>query len=144
MNEKRATKGYKRLQKAARAASCWRKIAQKYDWWGRAEAWDADRRVSAMKAVTDSLNLVRFAAQEAVQFQIDLMRGKVRLINDDGGELNVLLTLDEIQQMRLASNSILNRAGVIYDGPMAGEDDGAVEVIGIKIQGSDGKWVDEV
>ena len=140
INEKRVAESREKLQKSARAGSSWLKIAKKWDWVGRAEAWDDHQRRQAMKSVSESLNLVRFAAQEAVQFQINLMRGRVKLVGDDGGELEILLSLDEIQQMRLASNSILNRAGVVYDGSLASEEDGETPILAFQIlhKGSDG------
>lgn len=137
INEKRAAKGRERLRKAAPAASSWRKKALEFNWWGRAEAWDNHRRVQAMQTVSDSLDLVRYAAQEAVQFQIDMMRGKILLEIEDGNKIILQLGPDDIQQMRLASNSILNRAGVVYDGPKSSEEDGEVEIIGIKIMDSE-------
>jgi hypothetical protein len=87
-----------------------------------------------MRVVSDALNLNRYAAVEAVQFQIDMMRGLVVLKGLDGEEdVTVRLSTEEIQQMRLASNSILNRAGVVYDGPAGSEEDGSVEIVGIRI-----------
>jgi hypothetical protein len=111
----------------------WKKKVKEFDWWERAEAWDAERRRQAARRVIEALNMFSEASPEAAQFQINLMKGFVRLRNDAGEEEPVYLSLGEIQQMRLASNSILNRAGVVYDGMQAAEEDGKPDVIGIMI-----------
>lgn len=108
--------------KARRAPGAWRQKAKAFDWLGRAEAWDKERRRRALESVQEALDLARSAAPEAMQFQIDLMNGKV-----------VPAEHVEIIHRRLASNSILNRAGVVLDGLQAEEDDGAVQVVGIRI-----------
>jgi len=41
---------------------------------------------------------------------------------------------EDVIQRRLASNSILNRAGGVFEGAAADEEDGAVPVIGIRVQ----------
>ena len=117
----RARPARKRLPKV------WREKAKRFDWWERAAAWDMEQRRIAMELVEAAKNLCKAAAEEAVQFQWAMMRGYV--INPDGEKVAV----NEMQQRRLASNSILNRAGVVHDGLLADEDDGEPPVVGIVI-----------
>ena len=84
-------------------------------------------------AVQEANNLACKHASEEVEFLVNLMRGKILLENADGEKVTICLGADDIPQMRIAANSILNRAGVVYDGPKSSEDDGEVEIIGIKI-----------
>ena len=115
----RAAQGRARPREDARAPGAWRKQAKLFSWWARAEAWDAEQRILAMNRVADTLDLVRNNAQKAAQFQIDLMNNKI-----EGAD---------VIQRRLASNSLMNRAGVVHDGLQGDEEDGAAQVIGIRI-----------
>ncbi len=119
VGDDRAAQGRARPREDARAPGAWRKQVKNFDWWARSEAWDVEQRILAMNRVADTLDLVRNNAEKAAQFQIDLMNDEI-----DGAD---------VVQRRLASNSLLNRAGVVYDGLEAGEEDGSVQVIGIRI-----------
>jgi hypothetical protein len=110
----------------------WRKKVKEFDWWQRAEAWDAEQHRIAVQRVAEALNLIYEAAPEAAQILIKLMRGLVK--DADGNQLSVTV----MTQMRLAANSILNRAGVVYDGPTPDEEDGQIGIFGIKINHPEG------
>lgn len=64
---------------------------------------------------------------EMVQILIDMARGEVRGKN---GEITEGISP---QQRRMAATTLIKFAGVVYDGPQGDEDDGEVEVIGIRI-----------
>ncbi|MFC1996990.1 hypothetical protein ACFLXI_05205 [Chloroflexota bacterium] len=112
----------------------WKNRAKQFKWWERAAAWDAYRREESLKHIDEAFFLAREFAPEAILFLVNLIRGKLVLENEDGEKVTIYLGEKNIQQMRLASNSILNRAGVVYDGPAAEEEDGEVKIIGIKIE----------
>ena len=105
-----------------RAPGAWREKVKKFEWWERSAEYDKEQRRLALEQVQAALDLARNASLEAMQFQIDLMRGKVAQI--EGVELI---------HRRLASNSLLNRVGAVFEGLTVEEEDGAVQVVGIRI-----------
>ena len=105
-----------------RAPGSWKVKAAAFDWNARAAEWDKEQRRLALEQVQAALDLARNASLEAMQFQIDLMRGKVAQV--EGVELI---------HRRLASNSLLNRVGAVFEGLTVEEEDGAVQVVGIRI-----------
>ena len=128
INETRDMQGRERLGKAAAAPSSWRKIVKQWEWISREEKYDEEKRRLAQNAVNDAIDMVRLAAGRAVKFQIGLMDGVIKI----GGQ-EIRLTIEEIAQMRLASNSILNRAGVVHEGASASEEDGRRQITEIRI-----------
>ena len=87
-----------------RVPGAWVAKAREYNWRSRAAAWDADRRQMAFKNLEGTLNLVSEAAREALQFQIDLMRGWIK--DHDGKRIPVV----DIYQRRMASKTLLKWA----------------------------------
>ena len=114
-------------------SGAWWRVARKYQWWERAAAWDAYLRQRAQMVVEEALNLACQHSLEGVNFLVNLMHGKLELEREDGQKITIYLGTDDLPQMRLAVNSILNRAGVVYDGPKASEEDGEIEIVGIKL-----------
>jgi len=79
----------------------WRQKARQYDWQSRAADWDRDQRQRTLHHLESTIHLVGQAAREAIQFQIDLMRGWIK--DPDGNMIPVL----DIYQRRMASKALL-------------------------------------
>ena len=82
----------------------WRQRARQYDWQSRAADWDRDQRQRTLQHLESTIHLVGHAAREAIQFQIDLMRGWIK--DPDGSMIPVL----DIYQRRMASKALLRWA----------------------------------
>ena len=82
----------------------WRQKARQYDWQSRAADWDGDQRQRTLQHLEATIHLVGRAAREAIQFQIDLMRGWIK--DPDGNMIPVL----DIYQRRMASKALLKWA----------------------------------
>ena len=82
----------------------WRQKARQYDWQSRAVDWDRDQRQRTLQHLEATIHLVGLAAREAIQFQIDLMRGWIK--DPDGNMIPVL----DIYQRRMASKALLRWA----------------------------------
>jgi len=82
----------------------WRQKAREFDWQSRAAAWDQNERQRTRKYLESTIHLVSQAAHEAIQFQIDLMRGWIK--DPDGNMIPVL----DIYQRRMASKTLLKWA----------------------------------
>ena len=126
MNADRAAKGRERLHNGARCPAAWRKRAKEFDWWERAEAYDGHLRDLARSAKEEALRLARSHSVEAVRRLIDLMRGELK------GPDGQLVAGQDAVQMRLAMESVLNRAGVVPGVEMAG-DDGDVPIVALQV-----------
>ena len=136
MNVDRAAKGRERLHNGARCPAAWRKRAKEFDWWERAEAYDEELRKVSLKEKKEALRLTRSHSVEAVKRMVALMRGELK------GPDGELVPGQDAVQMRLAMNSLLDRAGVVYEGLMGEEEDDEIQVVGITIHKS-GKREDE-
>jgi len=94
---------------------------------------DASMRIAEPKsndsdpAGEEATHRVCEVSPEMVQILIDMARGEVRGKN---GEITEGISP---QQRRMAATTLIKFAGVVYDGPQGDEDDGEVEVIGIRI-----------
>ena len=110
MNAERAAKGRERLHSGARCPAAWRKRAKEFDWWARAEAYDAHLRSLAWESKEEALRLVRSHSVGLVKRLLDLARGELR------GPDGALVAGQDAVQMRLAIISLLNRAGVVHEG----------------------------
>ena len=90
------------ISNPARSVSkAWRQNADQYNWRARAAAWDADQRQIFLDSLQSTLHLVSGAAAEALQFQIDLMRGWIT--DPDGNRIPVT----DIYQRRMAAKTLL-------------------------------------
>ena len=93
------------ISPTARSASkAWFHNADQYNWHARAAAWDADQRQVFLDNLQSTLHLASHAASEALQFQIDLMRG---WITDPQGNR---IPVTDIYQRRMASKTLLKWA----------------------------------
>ena len=130
MNADRAAKGRERLHKGARCPAAWCKRAKEFDWWERAESYDEELRKVSLKEKKEALRLTRSYSVEAVKRMVDLMRGELK------GPDGELVPGQDAVQTRLAMNSLLDRAGVVYEGLMGDEEDEDIQVVGITIHKS--------
>lgn len=105
----------------------WIRRVKQFGWWGRAAAWDAARAEIANQRSEEATHRVCEVSPEMVQILIDMARGEVR---GNNGEITEGISP---QQRRMAATTLIKFAGVVYDGPQGDEDDGEVEVIGIRI-----------
>ena len=134
INDERAAKGRERLHKGARCPAAWRKRAKEFDWWERAEAYDEELRRVSLKEKKEALRLTRSHCVEAVERMVALMRGELK------GPDGELVPGQDAVQMRLAMNSLLDRAGVVHEGLMGDDDDEEIQVVGITIHKSGERW----
>jgi hypothetical protein len=82
-------------------SKAWRQNAEQYHWRTRAAAWDADQHQRFLDNLQSTLYRVSDAAAEALQFQIDLMRGWIT--DPDGNRIPVT----DIYQRRMAAKTLL-------------------------------------
>ena len=112
-----------------RVSGAWVDKARQYNWRSRAAAWDADQRKLAFKNLEGTLNLVSEAAQESLQFQIDLMRGWIK---DPNGKM---IPVVDIYQRRMAANTLLKWAVELQTllGQNQAEERGEIKITEIRV-----------
>jgi len=132
MNAERSTQGRPLLPRTAKCPGVWRQRAAQFDWIDRAEAWDQEQRWLSLEQVEQTLRIAQAITSKALYIQKDVMRGELK--NPDGS----LTEEQNCTQWRLATENILDRAGVVHDRSDGSEEDdlGNLPVTEIKISTS--------
>jgi hypothetical protein len=104
----------------------WTRQVRKFDWWGRAQAWDADQHERSLRRGEKAIDLAREVAPDMVQILINLARGDVDF---EKGE-------KFMRECRLSACEVLKVAGIEPDEVQGDEQDGEIQVVGITIHKS--------
>ena len=104
----------------------WTRQIRKFDWWARAQAWDADQHERALRRSEKAIDMAREIAPEMIQILINLARGDVDF---EKGE-------KFMRECRLSACEVLKVAGVEADELQGDVQDGEIQVVGITIHKS--------